>query len=136
MNKKKFKGSPIHASLHNTTLTWAAFENNPLIDWPMNFIQEWGALGELNNKGVVANSLGSFFYFILFHVHFLPVIYLEILNSRIKWWKRLSAHIIQSMAARLISILRKIQIFFSQVSDTLIRMRYLCVLSKHKLKWD
>ena len=97
MNKKKFKGSPIHASLHNTTLTWAAFENNPLIDWPMNFIQEWGALGELNNKGVVANSLGSFFYFILFHVHFLPVIYLEILNSRIKWWKRLSAHIIQSI---------------------------------------
>ena len=56
----------------------------------MNFIQEWGrgALGELNNKGGgggVANSLGSFFYFILFHVHFLPVIYLEILNSRIKW---------------------------------------------------
>ena len=36
------KGTPIHESLHNTTLTWAAFENNPLIDWPMNFIQEWG----------------------------------------------------------------------------------------------
>ena len=51
----------------------------------MNIIPEWGALGELNNKGVVANSLGSFFYVILFHVHFLPVIYLEILNSRIKW---------------------------------------------------
>ena len=126
-----FKDTPIHASLHNTTLTWAAFENNPLIDWPMNFIQEWGALGELNNKGVVANSLGSFFYFILFHVHFLPVIYLEILNSRIIWWTRLSAHIIQNGGQTTIDFKKN-----SQVSDTLIRIRYLCVLSHHALKWD
>ena len=30
----------------------------------MNFIQEWGA-GNSNNQGVVAISLGSFFYFML-----------------------------------------------------------------------
>ena len=54
------KGTPIYERLHNTTLTWAAFENSPLIDWPMNFIQGW-AEGDLNNKGVVATYISGNF---------------------------------------------------------------------------
>ena len=41
----------------------------------MNFIQEWGA-GDLNNKGLVATSLGSFFYFILFFMFIFCLLYI------------------------------------------------------------
>ena len=57
----------LQVCITNTTLTVSGVWKQPnIIDWPMNFIQEWWALGELNNKGVVATSLGSFFYFTLF----------------------------------------------------------------------
>ena len=57
----------LQVCITNTTLTVSGVWKQPIIiDWPMNFIQEWWALGELNNKGVVATSLGSLFYFTLF----------------------------------------------------------------------
>ena len=57
----------LQVCITNRKLTVSGVWKQPIIiDWPMNFIQEWWALGELNNKGVVATSLGSFFYFTLF----------------------------------------------------------------------
>ena len=63
----------LQVCITNTTLTVSGVWKQPnIIDWPMNFIQEWWALGELNNKGVVPTSLGSFFYFTLFLSSFFP----------------------------------------------------------------
>ena len=103
----------------------------------MNFIQGWRAR-DLNNKWEIATSLSSLFYSILFYVHFLlPVIYLEILNARIRWWtgSLLTAFRMASQHADYYDF-KKNSDFPPQVSDTLIGIGYLCLLSKHKLRWD
>ena len=125
---------PIHA-WHNINLSgvW----KQPINWLAVNFIQGWRAR-DLNNKWEIATSLSSLFYFILFYVHFLlPVIYLEILNARIRWWtgSLLTAFRMASQHADYYDF-KKNSDFPPQVSDTLIGIGYLCLLSKHKLKWD
>ena len=96
----------------------------------MNFIQEWGALGELNNKGVVAISLGSFFYFTLFLCSFFAC-YIISGNFKRKNWmvNRLSAHVFHNGDQTTIDS-RKIQIFCHKKQ----RLRLRIILKKSNVK--